>query len=200
MTRKEAAALLGVDDSASPDDVRRAWRVWARLAHPDLGGDVRHFRRLAAARDELLAGTPLDPNPELEPAPRAPMCSVIRRPSLPAAVVTATLVIGCLAVVMVGRLVDPWLVALALGLTSTCGVVVLQRAMLARQADVGHRISFLALTWIPLAVCLAVVTEAMGSSIVTALPALVLPFVAAVAFANPGAGLWRPLARVDFSR
>lgn len=200
MTRKEAAALLGVDDSASPDDVRRAWRVWARLAHPDLGGDVRHFRRLAAARDELLAGTPLDPNPELELTPRAPMRSVIRRPSLPAAVVTATLVIGCIAVVMVGRLVDPWLVALALGLTSTCGVVVLQRAMLTRQADVGHRISFLALTWIPLAVCLAVVTEAMGSSIVTALPALVLPFVAAVAFANPGAGLWRPLARVDFSR
>lgn len=200
MTRKEAAALLGVDDSASPDDVRRAWRVWARLAHPDLGGDVRHFRRLAAARDELLSGTPLDPNPALEPTPRAPLLSVMHRPGVPAIVVTATLVIGCMAVVMVARLVDPWLVALALGLTSTCGVVVLQRAMLTRQADVGHRISFLALTWIPLAVCLAVTTEAVGSSIVTALPALVLPFVAAVALANPGAGLWRPLARVDFSR
>ncbi len=200
MTRSEAASLLGVDESASPDDVRRAWRVWARLAHPDLGGDVGHFRRLAAARDELLAGTPLDPNPALEPMARAPIRSVMRRPSLPAVVVTATLMIGCIAVTMVRHFVDPWLVALALGLTSTCVVVVLQRAVLESQADAGHRISFLALTWIPLAVCLAVVAEAVGSSIVTALPALVLPFVAAVALANPGAGLWRPLARVDFSR
>ena len=46
MTREHAALLLGVDESASADDVQRAWKVWVRLAHPDAGGeDVRREGR-----------------------------------------------------------------------------------------------------------------------------------------------------------
>lgn len=110
------------------------------------------------------------------------------------------LVLAAAVSVALAPWLDPWIVALLLGAASTMAVVVLQRAVLAPGADAGHRITFLALTWLPLAAILVAAVEASGSSIVTALPAMVLPFVCAVAMANPGAGLWRPGARVGFSR
>ena len=59
MTREQAANVLGVPHDADPSEVRRAWRIWARLAHPDAGGSPEHFRRLAQARDALLDGSVL---------------------------------------------------------------------------------------------------------------------------------------------
>lgn len=52
----EAAAILGVDDDASEDEIRAALR--ARLAnsriHPDQGGDEEGAKRLIAAKNLLI--------------------------------------------------------------------------------------------------------------------------------------------------
>ena len=53
MGREEAAQLLGVPADADPDTIRHAWRLWARVAHPDVGGDPAHFARLDEARRVL---------------------------------------------------------------------------------------------------------------------------------------------------
>lgn len=45
--------LLGVAADASAEDVRRAFRALAKTAHPDVGGDPDHFRRLRDAHDTL---------------------------------------------------------------------------------------------------------------------------------------------------
>jgi hypothetical protein len=36
------------------DEVHQAWRIAAKAAHPDAGGDPATFRRLTEARDLLL--------------------------------------------------------------------------------------------------------------------------------------------------
>ena len=46
---------LGLAPGASADEVGRAWRALAARHHPDVGGDPERFRRLVAARDELVA-------------------------------------------------------------------------------------------------------------------------------------------------
>ena len=48
-------AVLGLRPGAPAEDVARAWRVLAARHHPDAGGDPGTFRRLTAARDDLLA-------------------------------------------------------------------------------------------------------------------------------------------------
>lgn len=192
MTREEAAALLGVDPTAGAHDVRRAWRVWARIAHPDSGGDVEHFRRLTRARDVLLADTELDPNPVLAPAPRVDWRLVLVAPS-PGRLLWCLVFLGtALASALLTGVLDPWAAALILGLTSAATAVVVERSVLARGADVGHRIALLAAVWAPIAVGQIAVTEMVGASVLTVLPVMALPFVTAVAMVNPGAGLWRP--------
>lgn len=39
MTRQHSALLLGIDESSSADDIQRAWKMWVRLAHLDVGGN-----------------------------------------------------------------------------------------------------------------------------------------------------------------
>lgn len=193
MTREEAAALLGVDAQADPTQVRQAWRVWARLAHPDAGGDGDHFRRLVVARDVLLADTELDPNPAIEPAPRASLRSVCRMPTPRALAGIVAFTLVAFAAGFSVRSADPWAAALVLGGLATAAVAVMGRAILQSTADVGHRITFLALAWLPIAAVQVTVLEFLGGSVITALPVMVLPFVIAVALVNPGAGLWRPV-------
>ena len=54
MTLSEARALLGVRSSASPTDLRRAFREAAKAAHPDRdGGSPDRFRRVMAAYRQL---------------------------------------------------------------------------------------------------------------------------------------------------
>ena len=46
--------LLGLDRSATPDDIRRARRELAKHAHPDTGGDARQMQQLNAAAAAAL--------------------------------------------------------------------------------------------------------------------------------------------------
>lgn len=48
-------AILGVGRDAGVEEVRAAYRVAAKQAHPDLGGSSEAFRRVRAAADELIA-------------------------------------------------------------------------------------------------------------------------------------------------
>lgn len=47
--------LLGVPPTATPEEIRRAFRALAKTAHPDVGGDVEHFRLLRLAHDTLVS-------------------------------------------------------------------------------------------------------------------------------------------------
>ena len=105
MTRQHSALLLGIDESSSADDIQRAWKMWVRLAHPDVGGDRDHFEALMRARRILLANVvqanalKADTAPAVEQAvpDRPSLRSVIRQPSGRAAIVLVSLVAVALA-------------------------------------------------------------------------------------------------------
>ena len=203
MTREEAAALLGLAPRATPDEVRRAWRMWARAAHPDAGGDADHFARLEAARRTLLQPAPSAPPPFAAPeddgrawpapAPRAEWTTVLRRPRRPrllAGLAVVTVLLGgvpALAPAPVAVLAVPVAVAAA------AWAVVAAQAVLTERADPGHRMTTLLALWAPVAAGQVAVSVVAGGSLVPVLPLLALPLVAAVASVNPGAGLWRPI-------
>ena len=195
LTRAQAALLLGVEENASVDDIQRAWRVWVRLAHPDAGGDRDHFEELMRARRCLLALQ--EERPDCQDAqanvpPRKTLRSVVIRPTAKVAAVLVGLVLAALALAIVTVDLPAWLSAVSMGLSATAFALVAKHAVLRRRGDVGHQITFLVATWSPLALAQVAVSVAVGSTVITALPVLALPFVVAVALVNPGAGLWRP--------
>lgn len=53
MTRQEALQVLGLDSSATPDDVRREYRRLMKKLHPDLGGSSYLAAKINEARDVL---------------------------------------------------------------------------------------------------------------------------------------------------
>ena len=190
MDRDEAAALLGVPSDATADAVKRAWRVWARLAHPDAGGDPEMFARLDEARRIMLRPRPKS----LEPAPREPWRSVLTRPAHP-----VPLILGAGAAVALAALpaIAPQPVAVAAApafIAATAWAVLATRALLGRRADHGHRITALALLWLPIASAQVLVSIIAGASVLPVLPLSALPLAAAVSAVNPGAGLWRPVS------
>lgn len=197
MSRAQAAGLLGVNPSVDADAVRHAWRMWARVAHPDVGGDPEHFARLDEARQVLLMPLPPRPPSEWEPSPRIPLRAVLRRPPRLGGLlvaVGATLVLGMLP----GVVASPTMAQLVLlsapaALLGALTSLWATRQILTAGADRGHRITMLAATWLPLAAALVLVSALAGSSMVPVLPVLALPLVAAVASLDPGAGLWRPI-------
>lgn len=192
MTRDEAAALLGVPADADADAVRQAWRFWARIAHPDAGGDPEHFARLDQARKVMLAARP---GRHLVPAPRIPLGGVLRLPSHPMLLITGA--IGALgAAILPAILPAIFPVALALAaapaaLAATGVAVWATRELLIPASDRGHRITMLSLTWAPLACGQLLVSITAGASLLPVLPLLALPIVAAIAALDPGSGLWR---------
>lgn len=54
--RREAAALLGVEEGASVAEVEAAHRRLMRRAHPDVGGTAGLAAQLNAARETMLRG------------------------------------------------------------------------------------------------------------------------------------------------
>jgi hypothetical protein len=190
--RDEAAALLGVTTDASAEAVKRAWRVWARLAHPDAGGDPSSFAKLDEARRVLLRSQP--PTPELEPAPRLPWRAVLTRPAHPLLLALGAAVAVLLATVP--SLAPPPVVVAAAPafLAATTWAVLASRALVAPRADHGHRITALTLLWLPVASAQVIISIIAGVSLLPVLPLSALPLAAAVSAVNPGAGLWRPVS------
>lgn len=56
MSLSEARAILGVDETATRDEIKAAYARLMRLAHPDKGGTDGLAAQLNAARDRLLDG------------------------------------------------------------------------------------------------------------------------------------------------
>lgn len=77
MDRQDAARLLGVPASAGEAEVERSFRMRARLAHPDHGGDAEAFRELLEAR-RVLRG----PLGRVDGAPRTRL-DVVSTPANP---------------------------------------------------------------------------------------------------------------------
>jgi hypothetical protein len=197
--RHEAASLLGVRTDASSADVRHAWRVWARIAHPDAGGDPDHFARLDQARRTLLAARPAADSarvrrPDSPPLVlREPLRAVLVRPTHAKAVILAGLGAVLLAVIP-GRVPAPLAVAaLPAAVAAAAWAVWATREMLGARADTGHRIAALTMIWLPVAAAQVSVSWLAGSSLIPVLPLLAVPLVVAVSAVNPGAGLWRPV-------
>lgn len=190
--------MLGVGDDASPDAVRQAWRMWARIAHPDAGGDPRHFAQIDQARRVLLHATasprlapPGSTNPANPARPRPALRAVltkVRHPRSLALAAGASIVSALLPAVTDTPLA---LAALPAALTATAWAVWATRETVTDRGDRGHRIEVLALFWLPLALAQVLVSSMAGASLIPVLPLLALPLAAAVASMNPGAGLWR---------
>ena len=201
MTREHAALLLGVDENSSADDVQRAWKVWVRLAHPDVGGDRDHFEALMRARRVLLANvvqmmaveTNDAPVAEHAVADRSSLRSVVRRPSRRAAIVLVGVAAIALASPLVTLSLTPWLSAAVMGVCAAGFAVGATRALLADHGDVGHRITCVSLLWLPVACGQVGLSASLGFDILLMLPVLAVPLVVAVAWMNPGAGLWMPV-------
>ncbi|MEZ5412371.1 MAG: DnaJ domain-containing protein [Acidimicrobiales bacterium] len=58
MDGRTAAAVLGIAQGATRDEIRRAFRARAKIAHPDAHGTDEAFVTLRAAADLLLALAP----------------------------------------------------------------------------------------------------------------------------------------------
>ena len=183
MNRDEAAVLLGVPVTADPEEVRHAWRMWARIAHPDVHGDPAHFTQLEQARRVLLQAAPAVAS-VVVPAPRQSWSNIVRKPAH-----------SC-ALVLAGWSPLPYSIAVATSsVAAALWTVWAASEILSRSADHGQRITALTLLWIPIVVMQVLVSLLVGTSFVPILPLLALPFVAVVALVNPGAGLWRPVGR-----
>jgi hypothetical protein len=196
MDRGEAAALLGVPVDADSRTVRHAWRLWAREAHPDAGGNAVHFAELDMARRILLTARHVP----LEPTARASLRSVLRRPDHP-----VLLALGALAC-LIAVVIDARVLATPSGLPSAVAPMPgptlaalwawwASRALLQPRADKGHRMTALALAWLPLWLMQVLLSTFTAASLLPILPISALPLAIAVSAVNPGAGLWRPVPR-----
>jgi len=189
MTRAEAARELGVSEDADAEAIRRAWRVWARLAHPDTGGRPEQFDRLRRARDVLLAQLAVAPS-----RPRPQFRSVIHRPGAGTRwllILVAVLALVAVALPMLAPGSARGVTLAPAALLAAIFAILAARWLLDSRADAGHRIAFVSCAWLPLAVMQVALAELLGTSAVSVLPVMVLPFVIVIAAVNPGAGLTR---------
>jgi len=62
MDGRTAAAVLGITQGATRDEIRRAFRARAKIVHPDAHGTDEAFVALRAAADLLLATAPERPS------------------------------------------------------------------------------------------------------------------------------------------
>jgi hypothetical protein len=203
LTPGAARRHIGIDAAASPEQVRAAWRLWARMAHPDHGGDPAQFRLLCQARDVLLHSASAKPSHQhaappnqhaWAPAHRRNWREITRRPTRRAAVLASALISLGLLLALLPQIFPgaPLVLSAAPAALGAAGVALyLRDQILVVTADVGHRIVGVTLIWLPLATGQVVLAETVGVSLLTVLPLLALPLVAVVAAQNPGAGLRR---------
>ncbi len=198
--------MLGLPVDAEAQEVRRAFRMWAAITHPDQGGSAEAFARLCAAR-EILLSAPEPPRPVIsgdagtprpheepgdgsearwpEPAPRRRWSQVLTRPTPRTLVFTTLLVLFALA----GAAAAAQPVGLAVAAFAATGAcVVLTRGVLHRP-DHGHVIVARSVVWVALVTLQLIVAGLVSTPLLEALPLLAIPFVAAIALVNPGAGL-----------
>lgn len=188
--------LLGVPVNAPPATVRHAWRMWARIAHPDVGGDPEHFARLEQARRVMMIPDPQD----IPVLPRPRLREVLRRPAHPLLLAGGAVIALVLAGIPVFVGAGSGLVTLALacspGAVAAAGLAaVVTRECLTDAADRGHRIVVVTLAWLAVAVPQLLVAAALGVDLVPVLPILAIPIVAVVGSMDPAVGLWRPASR-----
>jgi hypothetical protein len=198
MSREVAATTLGLPVDASPDDVRHAWRMWARISHPDVGGDPAHFARLDQARRVMMQPRPAAEGIAPAPLPRPPLSAVVHRPRA-----LRLLAFGALAGIALAAL--PAMVAAPRGtiafavaaapaaIAAAAWAAWATRTVATAEADNGHRMMLLSILWLPLAVAQQLTAVVAGASLLMVLPLMALPLAAAVSAVNPGAGLWRPV-------
>lgn len=194
ISRAEAATLLGVPADADPCTVRHAWRMWARIAHPDVGGDPAHFARLEEARRVMMQPLPV----VIQTPPRATWSEAVRPPDRPLLLAVVVIVVVALALVpaLLAQPASPLSLAVAAvpaAVGAAAWSVWATRELLGPRADRGHRIAMLAMAWLPVAVAQQLLAAAAGVSLLSVLPLFALPLAASVSTVNPGAGLWRPI-------
>lgn len=199
MTRGEAAAVLGLPADATPDAARHAWRMWARIAHPDVGGDPDHFARLDQARRVLMQPLPAATTSVPPRVERRPLREVVRRPAHPGVVAFTAVLVAALAALPGLLDVPTGTVAFALAAVPAAAAAGAwttwtTRQSVTPQADRGHRIVMLSMLWLVIATAQQVVAIAAGASLLSVLPLLAVPLAASVSAIDPGAGLWRPVA------
>ena len=171
-------------------------------SNDEVGQLTRSFntmtRQLDEARRTLLHSRP--PAVGLEPKPRPTWREVLTRPAHPILLGLGAVVVVALAVVPSFAPPPLVLAAAPAFVAATAWAVVASRALLAPRgrhgpsADHGHRITALALLWLPIASAQVVVAIIAGASLLPVLPLSALPLAAAVSAVNPGAGLWRPVS------
>ena len=54
----EACKILGIQTKTSPDDAKIVYRRLAQKHHPDKGGDMEHFKKVAWAYKTFIAKRP----------------------------------------------------------------------------------------------------------------------------------------------
>lgn len=201
MCREEAATLLGVPVDSDAAAVRQAWRMWARIAHPDAGGDPEHFARLEEARRVLLIPPPVT----LENASRDSLGSVLRRPAQPLLLLAAAA--AAVSVILLTAVLPEPSETLRLALAALPGSIAAagvalwgSRQVLEPRADRGHRIVVLLLCWLPIVAAQVTLAAVMSVGLISVLPVVVLPLVVVVAAMDPGYGLWQPVSGAGAAR
>lgn len=211
LTRRECAELLGVPPDADAESVRRAWRMWAGLLHPDRGGDPAAFAAmhrayrclLAAAEPDItrVAPAPAPPRraastrvprePDHAPAQRPGLRTVLRRRNLLVAVTVMAGLLGAAAAV--GPLVGSTLLSAMLPAAALCALVVAAPAhCLEPSADDAHRASLASVAWVSATGIQLAASTAVGASLVPYLPLLALPLIAYTSIVLfPGGPLFR---------
>jgi DnaJ-domain-containing protein 1 len=54
LQRQQALSVLGLPSNATPQQIKRRYRMLAKKHHPDLGGDPRQMQRIIAAYEFLM--------------------------------------------------------------------------------------------------------------------------------------------------
>jgi len=187
MTREEAARLLGVPADADPRAVRRAFRLWVSVAHPDRGGAAESLDRLRNARAILLADLPVTGSaPESDvsdaaycrPAARIPWRAVVRRPSPRERVLEAAAIAAAVVAAVVPA--SPAVQAVAAALLGAVAAWVIARLRLEPSADSGHRVLVATFAWLAVVGVQLVASALVGQPLLPVLPVLAVPLVATV--------------------